>query len=65
MKALRNLVALAAVALLCGGYIGSQAALLQGRAPEFAYRMDQPSVRIFALVLLVGAIVMSLIPEAE
>lgn len=65
MKALRNLVALAAVALLGGGYFGSQLAVLKGTASEFAYRMDQPPVRLFALALLVGAIVLAFVPEAE
>lgn len=60
---MRQLLALGALLLLGGGYVGSQVAAMNGRHAEFAYQMDQFPIRVLAAVLLVGALVLALVPD--
>jgi hypothetical protein len=65
MKALRNMIALVAVAFLGLGYFASQASVLGGNVSKFAHQMDQTGIRILAALLLAGAIVMAFVPDRE
>lgn len=65
MKALRNIIALVAVAFLGVGYFASQLAILNQSVSRFAYQMDQPPIRMLAFALLVGAVVLSFVPDDE
>jgi FtsH-binding integral membrane protein len=65
MKTVRNALSLIVVILLGGGYAASQAAVLQGRAVEYARQIDQPAVHFLALVLFIGCIVLAFFPERE
>ena len=65
MKALRNMIALVAVAFLGVGYLASQASVLGGNVSKYAFQMDQPGIRLLAALVLVGAILMAFVPERE
>jgi len=63
MKAMRSAVALVAIGLLGGGYLASQAAVMSGRASEFALRMDQPQIRILAALMAFGAVILAFVED--
>ncbi len=65
MNSLRTLVASIALVLLGGGYLASQLAASNGNHAAFAFQMDQPSIRILAALVLVGAVVLSFAPDRE
>ena len=67
MKTLRAAVAVTGAILLTLGYIASQIAAIQGQgaAADYAAKVDQPSIRALALVLLVAALILSCLPDRE
>ena len=65
MKVVRDVLGLAAFFLLGFGYLGSQWAFFQGNPSQWAFALDQSSIRMLASVLLFGAIVLAFIPEKE
>lgn len=69
MKTLRYTVSLAGLSGLAAGYLGSQyfyfSDPMSRNAPEWASRVDSAPVVWTALVLLLGAIALSLIPSRE
>jgi hypothetical protein len=42
--------------LIVGGYVASQVAVWKGNAESYAKQIDQPSIALLALVLLVAVI---------
>lgn len=65
MKLVRDILGIVAILLLGVGYLGSQVLYYQQDPARWAHSMDAPSVRILAAILLLGAIVLSFIPERE
>jgi hypothetical protein len=65
MKTLRLGLSVATIVLLAGGYIASQLAVFGGRQVQYAQQIDQPSIRMLALLLFLAAVVLSFIPNEE
>lgn len=65
MKTLRLGLTLAAALLLTGGYLASQYSYFNGRAAEFAAKMDDPPIRWLATLLLMAAIALSFVRQEE
>ena len=65
MKSLRYLLSIIVLALLAGGYFASQYYYFDGRPQEWAAKVDTPAVAWLALLMLLGAIVLSFVPERE
>jgi len=65
MKALREGLSIALILFLGGGYLASQLAYHQGRAPEYAAQIDTPPVRWLALVLLGAVVVVGILRKRE
>jgi succinate dehydrogenase hydrophobic anchor subunit len=65
MKTLRVVLSAVSVILLLAGYLASQYTALNGTASDYASKVDQPPVRLLALLLLVAAVVLAFIPERE
>ena len=72
MSLIRIVVFFAATLLLGGGYIASQAAFLASThtitanaTAEYATRVDAPTVRVLALLILAACVVLSLVPQGE
>ncbi len=63
MSSLRTFLSVVVLVLLAAGYVGSQYAYFTGSATEWAQRMDQPPIVWLALLVLVGAIALSLRKE--
>ncbi|HVT13915.1 MAG TPA: hypothetical protein VHE55_16755 [Fimbriimonadaceae bacterium] len=63
MTSLRTILSVVVLALLAAGYIGSQYAYFTGGATQWAQRMDQPPIVWLALLVLVGAVVLSIRKE--
>jgi len=63
MKPLRWGVAIGALFMMGGGYVASIVASMSGRATDHAIRMDQPQIRLLALVLLAAAIGLAFVPD--
>lgn len=65
MKPLRWGVIFGSLLLMGGGYITSIAATFENKAGEHAARVDQPQIRMLALVLLIAAIGLAFVPDRE
>lgn len=65
MKSARQIVGILLIVLLTLGYAASQWMTLQGRAAEWAAKVDVPPIRMLALVLLVGALALAFVPDRE
>ena len=65
MNSIRMAVGTAGALLLAGGYFASQAAYFFGDPAAYIRALDQSSVPIVALVLLLGAVVLCLLPDEE
>lgn len=65
MTNLRNALAALVIGLLTLGWLGSSWASMNGRAPEWAQKVDQAPIRILALAILVLALVIAFVPERE
>lgn len=65
MKTVRTALTAAALCLLCAGYAASQIALFQGRAADYASRVDTPPVWALSGLLLVVAIVLAFVPDRD
>ncbi|MFQ3586149.1 MAG: hypothetical protein SNJ74_02330 [Fimbriimonadaceae bacterium] len=63
MNSLRDIVAVLSIVGLGAGYFGSQASFFQGRAAEWARRVDQPTVQWLALGFTVVLVVLALLPD--
>lgn len=63
MNSLRDIVAVMGIVVLGAGYFGSQASLFQGRAAEWAKRVDQPAIQWVALAFTVILVVLALTPD--
>lgn len=65
MRLARTVLSWMAVALLGVGYFASQVAYFAGSPTEYAQRMDQAGIRLIALILFAGAIVLAFFPDRE
>jgi hypothetical protein len=65
MKTVRVVLSAISVLLLLAGYLASQWASLSGSAASYAEKVDQPPIRMLALLLLVAAIVLAFVPARE
>jgi hypothetical protein len=65
MNLARLLVVIGSILLLAGGYLASQLAAINGQAADYAAKIDQPSIRTLAALLLVAAIALSFVPDRE
>ena len=65
MKLARWVLSVVAALLLSGGFLASQWFAYQGRASEYAARVDQPSMVYLSLLLLVAALVLGFLPDRE
>ena len=66
MKKIRTLLALVTVVLLMGGYLSSQFVRISGgSADRYTAALDQSSIPILSLFLLVAAVVLAFIPTHE
>lgn len=65
MSTLRTALTAITLALLALGYAASQAAALQGRAPEYARAVDQRPIHWLALGVLGAALVLALVREKD
>lgn len=65
MKLARLIVGVLLAVLLTAGYAASQWMTLQGRAAEWAAKVDQPPIRLLALVLLLAATALAFVPDRE
>jgi hypothetical protein len=65
MNLARLLVVIGSILLLAGGYLASQLAAMNGQAADYATKIDQPSIRAFAALLLVAAVALSLVRDRE
>ena len=63
MKLARLLTGMAAIALLLGGFVASQFAALGGQAADYAHKIDQAPIRMLALLILVGSIILAFFPD--
>jgi hypothetical protein len=63
MKILRLVLSVASVSLLAAGFVASTIEALGGQQAEYASKVDQPSVRYAALLVLVLAVGCSLFPD--
>ena len=65
MKTVRTALTAAALCLLCAGYAASQVALFQGRAADYAARVDVPPVWNLSGLLLLLAVIFAFIPDRD
>lgn len=65
MRTVRRAFAWVALVLLGGGYLGAMVMALTGRAAEWAEKMDQPPIRLLALLIFLAAVVFAFLPEKE
>jgi hypothetical protein len=65
MKTVRTALTAAALCLLCAGYAASQIALFQGRAADYAARVDVAPVWNLSGLLLVLAVILAFIPDRD
>lgn len=65
MKTLRTALLMVGTALLTLGYLTSQFAAFQGWAKEYAQKVDQAPIQKLALVIFLGAIILSFLPDRE
>jgi len=63
MSLLRYLLSIVALLALAVGYGASQYAFFTGQAPQYAQAVNHLAVKMFALLLLVAAVVLAFIPE--
>lgn len=63
MKSLRYVFSIAALSALAAGYLASQYFAFNGEAPWWARTADSPAVAWLALLVLLGAIALSLVKE--
>lgn len=63
MKTVRTALTAAALCLLCAGYAASQVALIQGRAAEYAAKVDVPPIWNLSGLFLLLAVVSAFIPD--
>lgn len=63
MNSLRYIVAVLSIVGLGAGYFGSQVSFFQGRAADWARRVDQPAVQWLALAFTVVLVVLALWPN--
>jgi hypothetical protein len=65
MKLARTVLSAIALLLLGAGYVASQASVLTGSQLSYHAKVDQPPIRMLAMLLLVAAVVLAFIPERE
>lgn len=65
MKTIRLALICAFAILLMGGYAASQLAYFSGSVADYYQKVDSPSIRMLALILLVASIVVSLLKEPK
>lgn len=65
MKRIGLLIAGLGAVLLAVGYLASQNAALNGQAPDYASKVDQPPIVMLALVLFLAAVAFLFVPEGE
>lgn len=65
MKLVRTALTAAALCLLCAGYAASQIALFQGRAADYAARVDSPPVWTLSGLMLLLAIILAFVPDRD
>ena len=65
MKTVRTALTVAALFLLGGGYAASQIALFEGRAADYAGRVDVPPIWNLSGLLLLLAVVLAFIPDRD
>lgn len=65
MSTLRNALATAVVLALAAGYVASQWAFFAGESARYATQVDSPPIRILALIVLILAIALGILPERE
>lgn len=63
MKTVRTALTAAVLCLLCAGYAASQIALFQGRAADYAARVDVPPVWNLSGLLLLASVILAFIPD--
>lgn len=63
MKSFRLLFAWITVCLLGAGYALSQISYFSGWAPLYAERVDSPSIRMLALLVLGVAVALGFVPD--
>jgi hypothetical protein len=63
MKLTRLVLTIAVAFLTVGGYLASTYASLAGDPRTYADRIDQPSIAMLALVLLIACIMLAFIPD--
>ena len=65
MRLLRFSITVLSLLALAAGYAASQVAFFAGQAPNYAAAVDQPTVKVVALILLAFAIAASFVPDKE
>lgn len=65
MRLLRFSITVLALLALAAGYAASQFAFFTGQALNYAGAVDQPFVKWVALILLVFAVAVSIVPDRE
>ena len=65
MKTARLALSLVSALILGGGFLAAQWFAFEGRAPEWAQRVDQPSVIILSLAILLAAIGLAFVRDRE
>jgi hypothetical protein len=65
MKLLRLVLSVVSALILGGGFLLSLSFALDGRASEYAARVDQPAIVQLSLLILVAAIVLAFIPDRD
>jgi len=65
MKLLRIGLVASAALLIVGGYTASTIASLTGDPRAYAKSIDQPSIAMLALLLLLGSLILAFIPDRE
>jgi hypothetical protein len=63
MKTLRLFLSGTTIFLLLAGYCASQVAAMNGTVADYAHKVDQAPIRGLALILLLAACVLALVPE--
>ena len=63
MSLLRYSLTVVVLLALAAGYAASQYAFYNGRAPDYAQAVDNPAIKILALIVLIAAIALSFVPD--
>ncbi len=65
MSKIRLLIAGITAALLAAGYLASQLAFMNGTAPDYAAKVDQPPIVLLSLVLFLAAVALCFIRDKQ